>query len=77
MTPEEAEELFFREPLVLRSDIRHSKPEKRYYGLGQTAVGRALFVAFTVREDLVRVTSARDMNRNEKDSYQGLTSSLP
>lgn len=70
VTPEEAEEVFFHAPLVVRSDIRHSKPEKRYYALGQTGVGRTLFVAFTVRQDLLRVVSARDMNRNEKDSYQ-------
>jgi hypothetical protein len=69
MPPEEAEDVFFHEPLVVRSDLRHSKREKRYYGLGQTGAGRQLFVVFTVRRKLVRVISARDMNRNETETY--------
>ena len=70
VTPEEAEDVFFHEPLVVRSDIRHAKIEKRYYALGQTAPGRRLFVAFTIRRKLIRVISARDMNRNETTSYE-------
>jgi uncharacterized DUF497 family protein len=65
----EAEEVFFNEPLVVRSDVRHSKPEKRYYALGQTTVGRYLFLAFTIRGSLMRVISVRDMNRKEIDAY--------
>src|ERR1035441_2901291 len=30
---------FFQEPLVVRSDVRHSKGENRYYVLGQTGTG--------------------------------------
>ena len=70
VTPEESEDVFFHEPLVVRSDAAHSKAEKRYYALGQTAGRRLLFVAFTVRSRLVRVISARDMNRNEKEIYE-------
>ena len=70
MTPEEAEDVFFHEPLVVRSDVRHSKDEKRYYALGQTAAGRRLFIVFTVRRKLIRVISARDMNRNETETYE-------
>jgi len=69
VTAEEAEDAFFHEPLVVRGDVRHSKGEKRYYALGQTAAGRRLFVAFTVRGDLIRVISVRDMNRNEGKIY--------
>jgi uncharacterized DUF497 family protein len=69
VTPQEAEDVFFHEPLVVRSDQRHSKAEKRYYALGQTAAGRRLFVAFTVRRKRVRVISVRDMNRNETEVY--------
>ena len=70
VTPEEAEDVFFREPLVVRHDTRHSNKEKRYYSLGQTAIGRLLFVAFTIRRNLIRVISARDMNRNEAERYK-------
>jgi uncharacterized protein len=69
VTPEEAEDVFFREPLVVRGDVRHSQREKRYFALGQTGRGRLLFVAFTIRRDLIRVISVRDMNRKEQDFY--------
>jgi uncharacterized protein len=69
VTPEEAEDIFFREPLVVRSDVRHSRSEKRYYALGRTSGGRRLFVAFTVRRKLIRVISARNMNRNETEAW--------
>ncbi len=66
VTPEEAEDVFFHEPLVVRSDVRHSRREKRYYALGQTSRGRLLFVAFTVRRHSIRVISVRDMTRREQ-----------
>ena len=69
VTPEEAEDDFFNEPLVVRGDVRHSKQEKRYYALGQTGAGRYLFVAFTLRGSLLRVISVRDMNRRERGAY--------
>lgn len=68
VTPEEAEDVFFNEPLVVRGDVRHSKQEKRFYALGQTGSGRLLFVAFTVRGSRLRVVSVRDMNRQERDA---------
>jgi uncharacterized DUF497 family protein len=70
VTPAEAEDIFFNEPLVVRSDVGHSKTEKRYYALGQTSTGRRLFVVFTVRRKLIRVISARDINRNESGVYE-------
>jgi uncharacterized DUF497 family protein len=70
VTPEEAEDVFFHEPLVVRSDVRHSENEKRYYTLGQTGAGRRLYVVFTVRRKLIRVISARNMNRNETETYR-------
>ena len=70
VTPEEAEDIFFREPLVVRNDRQHSKGEQRLYALGQTGRERRLFVAFTIRRKLIRVISARDMNRKETEVYQ-------
>ena len=68
VTPEEAEDVFFNEPLVVHSDLQHSKQEKRYYALGRTDAMRYLFVAFTIRS-LLRVISVRDMNRRERSAY--------
>jgi uncharacterized DUF497 family protein len=69
VTPEEAEDVFFHDPFIVRSDPAHSKREKRYWALGKTAQGRRLFVAFTVRRKLIRVISARDMSRREDEEY--------
>jgi uncharacterized DUF497 family protein len=69
VTPEEAEDVFLNEPLVVRSDVRHSQREKRYYALGQTSFGRYLFVAFTIRRNLIRVISVREMNRREQEVH--------
>jgi len=69
ITPEEAEEVFFNEPFVVRSDIRHSQREKRYYAHGQTSLDRYLFVAVTIRRNLIRVISVREMIRKEQEFY--------
>lgn len=76
VTTEEAEDVFFHDPLVVRSDLHHSKREKRYYALGQTRSSRRLFVAFTIRRKLIRVISVRDMNRNEASAYERLESNI-
>jgi uncharacterized DUF497 family protein len=68
--PTECEELFFNRPLIVGEDDEHSAVEPRMYGLGQTDVGRFLFVAFTMRGKLIRVISARDMSRKERRIYQ-------
>jgi hypothetical protein len=70
VTPEEAEDVFFHDPFVLRSDPGHSKREKRYRVLGKTAQERRLFVAFTIRGTLIRVISVRDMSQRENEEYQ-------
>lgn len=69
VTPEEAEDVFFNAPLVVRGDVRHSGREKRYYALGQTSTGRRLFLAFTIRRKMIRVISVRDMNKRELEAY--------
>jgi uncharacterized DUF497 family protein len=65
----EAEEVFFNDPLVAGADLPHSEAESRYFALGRTDAGRHLFVAFTIRKDLIRVISARDMTKNELKGY--------
>ncbi|GIK58441.1 MAG: BrnT family toxin [Chloroflexi bacterium] len=69
VTNRECEEVFFNRPLIAGSDIAHDQIEARYYALGKTDRERWLFITFTVRGDLVRVISARDMNRREARIY--------
>jgi uncharacterized DUF497 family protein len=66
----EAEQVFFNEPLLLVWDAGHSQVEARYRALGYADGGRLLFVVFTVRQDLIRVISARDMNKKERVDYE-------
>jgi uncharacterized protein len=66
----ECEEMFFNKPLIVQEDADHSQTEKRYYALGKTDSNRRLFVAFTMRETLIRPISCRDMTRKEKALYE-------
>ena len=65
----ECEEIFFNDPLIASKDPDHSQAELRCFALGRTDAGRRLFVAFTIRRDLIRVISARDMTKKELRSY--------
>lgn len=66
----ECEQIFFNRPLVAEPDATHSGGEIRYYVLGQTDSGRQLFLVFTVRGQLIRVISAREMSRKERREFE-------
>ena len=68
----ECEQVFFNQPVLAVPDEQHSDTETRFYILGQTDGGRELFVVFTTRGNLIRVISARDMNRKERKIYEAL-----
>ncbi len=68
----ECEQIFFNFPLIAPPDKNHSVRETRFYVLGHTDARRYLFVVFTIRKDLIRVISARDMNRKERRIYETL-----
>ncbi len=70
VTRAECEQVFFNRLLVAPGNGRDAGWERRYYLLGQTDAGRRLFVVFTIRDDLVRVISARDMSRRERRIYE-------
>ncbi|MCK9994851.1 MAG: BrnT family toxin [Candidatus Krumholzibacteria bacterium] len=71
VTAAESEQVFFNRPLLALSDEHHSAGEDRFFLLGRTDSDRHLFLVFTIREDLIRVISARDMSRKERRSYEG------
>jgi uncharacterized protein len=68
----EAEGVFFNDPLIVAEDERHSTGERRYNALGKTSQDRLLYVTFTLRQNgtMIRVISARDMNRKERKTYE-------
>ena len=71
----EAEQVFIDERILIADDVGHSETEIRYQALGKTSEGRRLHISFTLRQDgmLVRVISARDMNRKERARYEART----
>jgi len=70
----EIEALFREGVLAVRPDPTHSQTEERFLGIGRTAAGRAVFLAFTVRvvagNRLIRPISARYMHRKEIDNHE-------
>ena len=66
----EAEEVFFNEPLLLFEDEKHSEHEDRVLAFGRTNAGRYLVLVFTIRQNLIRVISARNMNNKERGAYE-------
>jgi uncharacterized DUF497 family protein len=66
----ECEEVFFNTPLLIRPDSSHSKEEVRNAAFGRTDAERPLFVVFLVRNNYIRVISARDMTDKELEVYR-------
>lgn len=69
VTPSECEQIFFNESLLIEDDPDHSLTENRFYALGRTDGGRLLFAVFTIRNKMIRIISARDMNRKERKVF--------
>ncbi len=68
----EAEQVFFNRPLLMLIDENHSQAEPRFHVMGRTHAGRRLHLTVTLRggNTLIRVISARDMQRRERDAYE-------
>lgn len=65
---DEASKAFFDENAVEIYDSEHSVNEVRFLlvGIGSS---RLLFVAYTVREDVIRIITARKAGRGERRYY--------
>ncbi len=72
VSPAEAEQVFFNDPLLLLTDDKHNELEPRFHALGQTDTARLLHIAFTLRERgrRIRVISARGLHRKERAVYE-------
>lgn len=66
----ECEEIFTNRPLKTYKDIKHSQNENRFVALGITNNSRSLSVVFTIRINRIRIISARDMSRKERNVYE-------
>lgn len=70
ITPNEAEEVFLDESILLLGDIEHSKREERFRAIGKVVEGEILFLAFTLRGNRIRIISARKANKKERRLYE-------
>ena len=67
----ECEEVFFDPQKVVLKDRLHSGEEERFILLGKTRQNRLLYLVFAVRNEKVRVISARDVTkRKEIELYE-------
>ena len=66
----ECEQVFFNQPLIVLEDTAHSLVEQRWAAFGKTDEDRLLVVIFTERRHLLRVISARDVDRRERQYYE-------
>ena len=67
----EAESAFYDRAMVVFQDFRHSGPsEQRWIAYGTSAYHHVLMIAFTVRNENVRIISARKASRKERRVYE-------
>lgn len=66
----EAEEIFVNKPLKILRDIKHSQREERFIAFGITNKNRKLYIVFTIREETIRIISARDQSKKEGKFYE-------
>lgn len=66
----ECEEVFFNKPLIVNDDETHSQTEERFRVYGRTNKNRLLEMIFTIRNNKIRVISARDQNKKERKEFQ-------
>jgi uncharacterized DUF497 family protein len=65
----ECEDVFFHPRVIVDVPLAESLLETRYQVLGITNAGRRLFLVVTIRKNKIRVISARDMNKKERQLY--------
>ncbi len=70
MSPFECEQIFFNRPLIVHVSEGRIVDEERFYALGKTDAGRMLFLVFTMRNNQIRVISARPTSRGERKVYK-------
>lgn len=61
----------FDDPLYIDFyDPDHSEDEERYLIVGQSNRERLLIVSYTERKDSIRLISAREVTRTEREAYE-------
>lgn len=66
----EAEEVFEDKDLKILRDLKHSQKEERFFAYGITKGKRKLHIVFTIRDEQLRIISARDQSKKERRLYE-------
>ena len=69
----ECEEVFLNKPLVILFDEEHSGEENRYKIFGISAKNRQLSLAITIRNNQIRIITARDQSKKERIAFKEAT----
>jgi len=70
VTNEQAEEVFFDDTKKIAKDVLHSGSEQRWILLGKTKEKIVLFIVFTLKNSIIRIISARKVNKKEAYLYE-------
>ena len=73
ITQNEAEGVFLDTEQLILEDDKHSQKEVRFAIVGKSTKDNILFIAFTIRENKIRVISARKANTRERRKYEEKT----
>ena len=69
--PFEEAKTIFDDPLYVDFyDPDHSVDEHRYIIIRESQLKRLLIVSYTERDDVIRLISAREVTRNERETYE-------
>lgn len=66
---DEAESVFFDYSSIEYFDGENSDNEERYILVGLSNSNRVLFVSYTLRDNLIRIISARKLTNKEIEKY--------
>ena len=67
---EDAKTVFYDPLYIDFYDPDHSDEENRYIIVRESRAGRLLIVAYTERDDLIRLISAREATQGEREAYE-------
>lgn len=70
ITFEEAVSVFADPNLLFTEDYKHSYGEEREWAIGEAENGSILVVVFTMRDDCIRIISARNATKREWQQYE-------
>jgi uncharacterized DUF497 family protein len=68
VTPEEAEQCYSNDPLII--DEQYENGEERFLALGETHAARRLAFVFTIRGDKVRFVTAYPMTPKQEETLR-------